>query len=54
MEEYLKKWDAFAVRMGLNETGHAAKDIAQKMADFLNGKTVEWPNDYPIQIPKKI
>lgn len=54
MEEYLKKWDAFAVRMGLNETGHAAKDIAQKMADFLNGKTVEWPNDYPIQIPEKI
>ena len=54
MEEYLKKWDAFAVRMGLNETGHAAKDIAQKMADFLNGKTVEWPNDYPIQKPKKI
>jgi CDP-glycerol glycerophosphotransferase len=54
MEEYLKKWDAFAVRMGLNETGHAAKDIALKMADFLNGKTVEWPNDYPIQIPKKI
>jgi len=53
-EDFLKKWDAFAVRMGLNETGHAAKDIAQKMADFLNGKTVEWPNDYPIQIPKKI
>lgn len=54
MEEYLKKWDAFAVRMGLNETGHAAKDIAQKMADFLNGKTVEWPNDYPIQITREI
>ena len=48
MEEYLKKWDAFAVRMGLNETGHAAKDIAQKMADCLNGKKVEWQNDYPI------
>ncbi len=48
MEEYLKKWDAFAVRMGLNETGHAAKDIAQKMADFLNGKNVTWNNDYPI------
>ena len=48
MDDYLKKWDAFAIRMGLNETGHSAKDIAQKMADFLNGKTVEWPNDYPI------
>ena len=46
MEDYLKKWDAFTVRMGLNETGHAAKDIAQKMADFINGKPVTWPNDY--------
>ena len=49
MEDYLKKWDAFTVRMGLNETGHAAKDIAEKMADFLNGKKVEWQNDYPIK-----
>ena len=49
LEDYLKKWDAFCVRMGLNETGHAAKDIAQKMADFINGKKVEWKNDYPIQ-----
>jgi CDP-glycerol glycerophosphotransferase len=48
MEDYLKKWDAFTVRMGLNETGHAAKDIAQKMADFINGKKVKWNNDYPI------
>ena len=46
MEDYLKKWDAFCVRMGLNETGHAAKDVAEKMADFLNGKKVEWQNDY--------
>jgi CDP-glycerol glycerophosphotransferase len=50
MKDYLKKWDAFTVRMGLNETGHSAKDIAEKMADFLNGKMVEWQNDYPIQI----
>ena len=49
MEDYLKKWDAFAVRMGLNETGHAAKDIAEKMADFINGKKVTWNNDYPIK-----
>lgn len=49
MGDYLKKWDAFTVRMGLNETGHAAKDIAEKMADFLDGKEVIWQNDYPIQ-----
>ena len=48
MEDYLKKWDAFTVRMGLNETGHAAKDIAQKIADYLSGKKVTWQNDYPI------
>jgi len=54
LEDYLKKWDAFAARMGLNETGHAAKDIAEKMADFLNGKKVTWQNDYPITIPKEI
>jgi CDP-glycerol glycerophosphotransferase len=52
MEDYLKKWDAFTVRMGLNETGHAAQDIAEKMADFINGKKVTWNNDYPIS--KKI
>ena len=54
MNDYLKKWDAFAVRMGLNETGHSAKDIAQQMADFLHGKKVIWQNDYPITIPKEI
>ena len=47
-EDFLKKWDAFAIRMGLNETGHSAKDIAQKMADFINGKKVTWNNDFPI------
>ena len=54
MDDYLKKWDAFTIRMGLNETGHSAKDIAQKMADFLHGKKVTWQNDYPITIPKEI
>ena len=54
MKDYLKKWDAFTIRMGLNETGHSAKDIAQKMADFLHGKKVTWQNDYPITIPKEI
>ena len=46
-DEYLRKWDAFTERMGLHETGHAAKDIAQKMADFMDGKPVIWPNDEP-------
>ena len=54
MEDYLKRWDAFTVRMGLNETGHSAKDIAEKLADFLNGKKVTWQNDYPKQITKEI
>ena len=48
MDDYLKKWDAFTVRMGLNETSHAAKDIAEKMADFIKGTKVTWNNDYPI------
>lgn len=47
-EDYLKRWDAFSLRMGLNETGHSAKDIAMKMADFLNGEKVIWNNNYPI------
>ena len=46
-DEYLRRWDAFTERMGLNETGHAARDIAQKMADFMDGKPVIWPNDEP-------
>ena len=53
-EDFLNKWDSFTVRMGLNETGHSAKDIAEKMADFLDGKTVEWQNDYPTQITQSI
>lgn len=52
-EDFLKKWDAFAVRMGLNETGHAARDIAEKMADFIHGKKVTWNNDYPINYKEK-
>ena len=49
-KNYLQKWDAFTVRMGLNETGHAAKDIAEKMIALLQGKPVEWKNDYPTEI----
>ena len=49
-EAYLQKWDAFTERIGLNETGHAARDIAQKMADFMDGKPVAWPNDEPKKV----
>ena len=46
-EAYLRKWDAFADRMGLHETGHAARDIAEKINDYMDGKTVQWPNNEP-------
>lgn len=45
-EEYLRRWDAFCVRMGLYETGHSSRDIAEKILDFIRDKPVEWPNDY--------
>ena len=41
-EDYLNKWEAFKVRTGLHETGHAAMDIAEKIVDFMNGKTIKW------------
>ena len=53
-EVYLKKWEAFKERMKLHETGHAARDIAERMIDFMDGKTVEWPNDYPALQADKI
>lgn len=31
-EDYLKRWNEFKVKTGLVETGHAAKDIAEKIA----------------------
>ena len=46
-EDYLRKWDAFCVRMGLIETGHAAHDIAEKMNDYLDGRAADWPDDEP-------
>lgn len=46
-EAFLRKWDAFAERMGLHETGHAARDIAEKINGYLDGKTVVWPNNEP-------
>ena len=45
-EGYLRKWDAFAARMGLYETGRSARAIAEKMVAHMDGKKVIWPNDY--------
>lgn len=45
-DKYLRRWDEFCVRMGLYETGHSTQDIVGKIADFINDKHVEWPNDY--------
>ena len=52
-EEFLRKWDAFAERMGLNETGHAARDIAEKINDYLDGRAVQWPNNEPKTIKQQ-
>ena len=41
-KDYLDKWEAFKVRTGLHETGHAAKDIAEKIIGFLNGEPIQW------------
>jgi CDP-glycerol glycerophosphotransferase len=38
-EEYIKKWEAFKVRTGLYETGHAAKDIAYVINEYIKGNT---------------
>jgi CDP-glycerol glycerophosphotransferase len=36
---YMKKWEAFKVRTGLHETGHAAVDIAYVINEYINGNT---------------
>ncbi len=36
-EEYLADWEAFKKRTGFYETGHAAKDIAHVINEFVNG-----------------
>ena len=41
-DDYSAKWKAFAERTGLHETGHAAKDIAEKIIKFINGEKVVW------------
>ena len=41
-EDYLDKWETFKMRTGLHETGHAAKDIAEKIIAFINGESIDW------------
>ena len=36
-DAYLQKWNAFKARTGLHETGHAAKDIAYVINEFIKG-----------------
>ena len=43
-DNFIKRWQEFAKKMGLRETGHAGRDIAAKILDVLNGKLVEWEN----------
>ena len=42
-DKYMSKWNLFKKNIGLNETGHAAIDIAKKIKQYLNGEyPVEW------------
>lgn len=41
-EDYLTQWNEFKIKMGLSETGHAGKDIAQKIYRILNGEKTDW------------
>ncbi|MBO5630060.1 MAG: CDP-glycerol glycerophosphotransferase family protein [Aeriscardovia sp.] len=41
-EEYLERWDEFKKKTGLVETGHAAKDIASKIKEFILENHVIW------------
>lgn len=43
-QNYLSRWEDFKNRVGLNETGHAAKDIADKICDVVDGRNVQWNN----------
>ncbi len=39
---YIQKWESFKGKTGLVETGHASEIIANKIMDFIDGKSVEW------------
>lgn len=41
-DQYIKKWEKFKKDTGLYETGHASKDIAEKILQFIDTGTVEW------------
>ena len=41
-DSYAAEWKAFTERTGLYETGHAAKDVAQRILSFINGKKIVW------------
>jgi CDP-glycerol glycerophosphotransferase len=36
-DDYIKKWNEFKIRTGLYETGHASKDIAYVIGEFVKG-----------------
>ena len=38
-ENYLENWEKFKIRTGLYESGHAAKDIAYVINEFVKGNT---------------
>lgn len=40
--DYTSKCEAFKERIGLCETGHASKDVAEKICDFLDKGRVDW------------
>lgn len=39
---YKQKWKAFKERTGLYETGHAGRDIAEKINDIIQGQIIDW------------
>lgn len=42
--DYVKSLKAFSSRVGLYESGHASKDIAEKVVSYVKGKTIDWNN----------
>ena len=39
---YFNKWNVFKKSLGMNESGHASKDIADKICSFIDGKKIQW------------
>lgn len=40
--DFRKKWQVFSESIGMRETGHAAKDITDKICGFMDGNEVKW------------